>query len=196
MKEKLKNSLIMFSIFYITIITILMFITYVNAEDTIHFEVVDNFNETLNNYKEEASSITNIDCQKYVNNLIDYVEKTNYSGDVNIKDMFNNVYSEEILLSYYLKGKEACLQFTDENAKEYELPSMFITASIQNDEILQKYTTQYELIIKDNLVRLITEPQLVNTENNIKQNTELNIIKNIIEMVKENNESGSGLNEN
>ena len=45
--------------------------------------------------------------------------------------------------------------------------------------------TSYELSIKDNLLRTVYYPDLINAENSIKQTAELNIIKSIIDIVKE-----------
>ena len=62
---------------------------------------------------------------------------------------------------------------------------MFITAVIQDEAILHRYLYQYELGFKDLYFRMIAEPNLNNTEYLIKKRTELRIISNVIEMVKE-----------
>ena len=149
-------------------------------------QLVDNFKEDINKYKEKVSSLTNKECKDYLNNFINYVENSNYDGDVYVRDYFEKIYiNGDYLLSYYLKGKDNCSSFTDEKAKEYDLPLMFLTASMQDDAIMSNYTTQYELNIKDNLIRLILEPDIKYIENSIKQRTELNIIKTIIKMAEE-----------
>ena len=192
MKEKIKNALIPIGIIYMVVIIILSLISYHNAKGKISLSLGNNYKESMNTYKEEANKINNKECKNYVNNLINYVDKTNYEGEVLVKDLFNRVFiSNDFLLSYYLKGIESCSLLTKEKAEEYNLPNLFMTASLMDDAILSKYTTQYEILIKDNLIREIVLPDLTSSENSIKQKTELMIIKNIIQIIKE----GETLNE-
>ena len=74
---------------------------------------------------------------------------------------------------------------TEDVAKEHNLPIMFITASIQNDEIFGKYLYQYEINMKDLYFRNISEPALTSIENKIKNEMELKLIKDVLEIVKD-----------
>ena len=186
MKERIKNSLFPISMFFCIMVIVLSIISYVNARDKITLNLTKDFKNDISYYKKEVNNLSDNNCKNYLNNFISYIEKTNYNGDIYITDYFNNLYiNDETLLGFYSKGKESCYKLTDEKMKDKKLPLLFITATMQDDEIMSNFNTQYELNIKDNLVRLITEPDLIYTENSIKQNTELNIIKTMLEIIKE-----------
>ena len=77
-----------------------------------------------------------------LNYVIDYYNDTSYNGSVKL----NQLYSENKntgFLSFYVDVKDAC-NITDEKAKELELPTTFVTAAIQHDELFQAYMYQYE----------------------------------------------------
>ena len=128
MKEKIRELFIPVALFYMIIIIALSLISYFNAKGVIELNTLNNFNNDISNYKLEVNNISNKVCQDYLNSFIDYVIRSNYNGEVNVKDYFARLYlSEEYLLSYYLKGKDSCL-FTDEKASEYNLRYLFLTA--------------------------------------------------------------------
>lgn len=187
MKEKIKEHLFIISIIYGITIIILMLITYSKMTTYIEINNNKNFTSKIDKYKQEISLLENNQCKNEITNLINFIEKTNYNKIINLKDHYNKIfYNNESILEYYSKIKNAC-SITDKKAKEYNLPTMFITASIQNDELIQRYLYQYEINIKDIYFRNISEPNLNNIENNIKKENELIIIKNILQIIKENN---------
>ena len=192
MQESIKNYLIPISIFYMIVIVVLMLITYFNAISTLDLNRIDDFEEKISLYKKEVNEIEDNTCKNYLNDLISFVEKVNYDKKVKINQLFKDTYlNEDYILSYYLKGVNSCSKLTNEEAKEYNLPDLFMNANLTNDRIIQKYFFQYELNIKDRLVENIMIPSDTAANYYNKQKIELMIIDNIIKIVKEdvNNEN-------
>lgn len=186
MKEKIKEHLVVISILYGIIIILLMGITYFKMDTHVEFQEDTDFTLTLNNYKKEIMLLENSNCKNALNNLVNYIEQNNLSGKVNLKDYYNKVfYNNESILSFYGEIKNACPMITEDVAKEHNLPIMFITASIQNDEIFGKYLYQYEINMKDLYFRNISEPALTSIENKIKNEMELKLIKDVLKIVKD-----------
>lgn len=186
MKEKIKEHLVVISILYGIIIILLMGITYLKMDTHVEFQEDADFVVTLNNYKKEIMLLEDTNCKSTLNKLVDYIEQNNLSGKVNLKDYYNKVfYNNESILNFYVEIKNACPIITEEVAKEHNLPIMFITASIQNDEIFGKYFYQYEINMKDLYFRNISEPALTSIENKVKKEMELKLIKDVLKIVKD-----------
>ena len=192
MKEKIKEYLLVVSIVYGFVIVLFMTVTYFNMETYIEFEKNNDFYTKVDSYKKEVNLISNQVCKTELNNYLGFIEKHNLEGKVVLKDYFNTaIIGEEGILDYYGKIKKAC-SLSDESVKENGLPSMFLAATLENDEILQKYMYQSELHLKDYNLRLIAMPSLLRHENDIKTGNELNIIRTVLEMIND----GGRANEN
>ena len=186
MKEIIKEHLVVISILYGIVIILLMGITYFKMDKHVEFQEDTDFIVTLNNYKKEIMLLEDTNCKSTLNKLVNYIEQNNLSGKVNLKDYYNKVfYNNESILSFYGEIKDNCSMITEDVAKEHNLPIMFITASIQNDEIFGKYMYQYEINTKDLYFRNISEPALTSIENKIKNEMELKLIKDVLEIVKD-----------
>ena len=181
MKEIIKEHLVVISILYGIVIILLMGITYFKMDKHVEFQEDTDFIVTLNNYKKEIMLLEDTNCKSTLNKLVNYIEQNNLSGKVNLKDYYNKVfYNNESILSFYGEIKDNCSMITEDVAKEHNLPIMFITASIQNDEMYQ-----YEINTKDLYFRNISEPALTSIENKIKNEMELKLIKDVLEIVKD-----------
>ena len=186
MKEKIKEHLVVVSFLYGIIIILLMGITYFKMDTHVEFQEDEDFVVTLNNYKKEIMLLDDTNCKSTLNKLVNYIEQNNLSGSVNLKDYYNKVfYNNESILNFYREIKNTCPMITEDVAKEHNLPIMFITASIQNDEIFGKYLYQYEINMKDLYFRNISEPALTSIENKIKNEMELKLIKDVLKIVKD-----------
>ena len=180
MKENLKKILFIISIFYSLVIVVLMTITMTKLTTEIElYDDEENLNK-LESYKEELLSLEENDCTKSISEIITYYEDTSYNGITNLKDMYN---SDKNILNYYVPVKDSC-NLTEEMIDKYNLPTKFVTASIQNDELYQPYLFQYELSIKDNNARSIIEPSLSVMEYRINRSLILEIIKALIDSSK------------
>lgn len=185
MKKNIRVGLLFVSIFYVVSVVCLMIMNF--CLSTASVELHDS-KENVNKIKElrkEALALDVNKCSIVINDIITYYEKTSYDGNVNLKEKYDMLNSENGgFLGYYTKIKEHC-GLTDEEREKYDYPNLFITAVIQDEAILHRYLYQYELGFKDLYFRMIAEPNLNNTEYLIKKRTELRIISNVIEMVKE-----------
>lgn len=186
MKDKLKTMIVSFGISYMIIVVILMFISYSTSSKYIVFGN-NNYQGIIAEYQEKANNIKEDSCREYFNNFLSYISKTNYTGKVEIttisKDTILN--EEERLLSYYLKGIDACSKLTRELAEEESLPLLFLTANIANDTLLEKYSFQYELQIPDRIIRTVVSPELGVVQNKIKVESELEIVDKIYKIVSD-----------
>ncbi len=138
----------------------------------------------LNTLKQEVLLLEDNSCSNVVNELIKYYEKTSYDGMVNLKELYDSKIDNSGFLGYYTDLKDSC-NLTEEDNDKYSFSDLFITTTIQNEEIYQRYLYQYELGVKDLYFRSVVEPNLNNTEYRIRKKSELKIISNVIEMVKE-----------
>ena len=175
MKEKIKLMLLGAFIFYtITIITLIIY-NGKSINKTIEFPNNEEYTETLNTYKQQLSTI---------NNLINYYEKTNYTT-ITYKEYYNQMIKEQTptLLSQFPTIKKAC-SLNEQTINKYNFIFLFLTGSIQFDEILQNKYYNYELSIKDNYFRQIVEPNLIPYEYNTNRKSILIIISNLIEISK------------
>ena len=180
MKEKIKSILLVISVFYVVIIVILMIFKINNFVTTVQLTDSDENKNKLNEYKEELALLEKNDCTSLIGELIKHYEDTSYDGVVKIKDMWS--YDENNgFLSFYTKIKETC-NYDDEILKKYNLPSNFVTASIQRDELYQRFYFQYELGFLDIYMRDIAAATITSIEYNINRSTELEVIESLIEI--------------
>ena len=180
MKETIKNVLFCISIFYSIIIITLMLITKNNLVSIVELHDSEENKNKLNNYKQQVSLLEQNSCTGVINKIIKHYEETSYDGEVSLRKMYEYDFDNS-LLSYYTQAKESC-KLNEEDEKKYNLPTKFITASIQRDEMYQRYYFQYELRINDYITRLIAEPLLSGVEYQISKNMELEILSILIEI--------------
>lgn len=180
MKGKIKNILFIISIVYSVIIIVLIINTASNLVSTIELHDSDENRNKLHEYKQQVSLLEQNSCTEVINKIINHYEETSYDGEVNLREMYEYDFDNS-LLSYYSQAKENC-KFSEVDEKKYNLPTKFLTSSIQRDEIYQSYYFQYELRISDYITRLIVDPLLSGVEYQISKNMELEIIAALIEI--------------
>lgn len=184
MKEKIKLMLLGAFIFYtITIITLIIY-NGKSINKTIEFPSNEEYTETLNTYKQQLSTMEKNTCTNAISNLINYYEKTNYTT-ITYKEYYNQMIKEQTptLLSQFPTIKKAC-NLNEQTINKYNFDFLFLTGTIQFDEILQNKYYNYELSIKDNYFRQIVEPNLIPYEYNTNRKSILIIISNLIEISK------------
>lgn len=187
LKEKIKEHLLVISIIYGIIIILLMLFTYLKMDTNISLNNTD-ISKEINKYKKQINLIENNKCKTELLNYTNYINENNFKNKTNIRSYYRKTFlSGESILTYYSKIKNSC-KITNEKAKEYNLSTMFITATIQTDEIIQTYMYQHEIRLDDFYFRDIAEPSIIQVENQIKKENELNIIKNILKIINENKE--------
>ena len=180
MKEKIKNIILTISEYYAVVTVLLMIFKINNIVDTVELtDSKENINK-LNEYKEKYALLDKNSCTKLIGDVITHYEDTSYNGKVKLKDMWDYD-GNNGLLSYYLKIKETC-NFDDKILEEYNLPSKFLTASIQRDELYQRFYFEYELGFVDVYMRDIAAATLSSVEYNINRKNELEIIESLIEI--------------
>lgn len=180
MKEKIKNVLFSISLFYSVVIVVFMCITLNNMKASIELNDSEENRNTIINYKEQLLTLEKNDCTKVIGKIIEHYEETSYTGNVNLREMYEYD-NENSILSYYGEAKEKCA-ISKEDEEKYNFPIKFMTVSIQRDEIYQPYYFQYELSIEDRPMRLIAESAISNIEYKINRDMELEIISSLIEL--------------
>lgn len=180
MKENIKNILLGVSIFYSIIIIILTVVTASNLVTTVELKDMEENKVKIKQYKQQLLTLPQNSCTEIIDEIINHYNKTSYNGKVNLKEMYEYDFDNS-LLSYYIKTRDNC-KLSKEDEEKYNLPIKFITASIQRDEMYQRYYFQYELKINDSLTRLIVEPILSGLEYEINRKNILQIISDLIEI--------------
>ena len=183
MKNNAKNAIIYIGGFYMLIIAVFMVITYCNITTKVELSSNSDYQLKLNAYKEEISNYDNSSCKSYLNELINIVEKDINVEEINLQEYYQEKNDEDSLLSYYSKGVNACNSLSTELMQEANMTSKFLVPPILSEETVSKYFYQYELSLKDLRVRSINEVVLGPVENNIKIQTELEIIKDLIKII-------------
>lgn len=183
MKKRMRDILFIISIVYSLAIIIFMTLTLINAKSSVELYDSEENIKKIAEYKKEVNLLPQNSCTYIIKDIIEYYEITSYNGEVNLKEMYD--FSEKnSLLSFYVHVKDNC-SLTDKLSNEYNLPTKFLTASIQQDELFHRYYFQYELSIKDVFTRSVMEASMTNVEYKIRKNIELDIISNLIALQKE-----------
>lgn len=185
MKEKIKLMLLGAFIFYVIGIIGLIIYNGSKYNDTFYINNNPEFTKKITLYKQKLSKMENNSCNNQISKLITYYEKTNYSGNVKYstinKLIFNNSKNNTLLSSNYESIKKAC-KLNDETIEKYNFDYLFLSGSIQFDEIIKDNNFAYELSFKDSSFRAIAEPNVANYEYEINRNATLTIISNLIEI--------------
>ena len=183
MKNKIKNIILIMGTFYMIAIIVLMLITYCNMTSSIELSSSDEYKNELNQYKEKVSAMNNSKCKSYMSTLINKVEKEISVEEINLKDYYKSINSEDSLLSYYPKASESCESITNEKMHDMNMPIKFLTPGILGDEIFRNYIYQYELGLQDKKTREINAANLIPVENNIRISQELQIISDLLQNI-------------
>ena len=185
-KEIIKNTIMYIGCFYILIITGIIILNYCTATKSIEINDNEDNLKLLEEYKKEVNNISDLACRNSINDFIKQYERTSFNGKINLKDWYKVITKEDAILSYYSKIKESC-KITNEESNRFNLPYLFLSSSIQNEEILQKSYFQYELHLKDYFLRNIADTYLYGVEYNLQRQGSRIIISNLIQMEKERN---------
>lgn len=180
MKNKIKNYIYIFSIFYMIIISFLIVINLFSINTKIHLSSLEEFNKTLNKYEKEVSSLSSSSCKDFINDLIKYVRSNNYEGEVDIIDLYNKGNN---ILQYYTKGKNAC-NLSDEVLKDNYLVIDYLSSIIPYESIYNSNMFNYEISLKE-LFTKESKPDYLNLYTEVKRNNELSIISKYIKLAKE-----------
>lgn len=189
MKEKIKNILYGSSIFYTIAVIILMLISLLNSVTTLELSDSEERKSQVNQYKQEVLTMENRKCATVINNMIDFYEKTSYTGKVQLKDMQNYFINESDGYLHFSSDIRNNCNLTEEQMQENYLASKFLNVSVGIDQLLNFYDFQYELSLKDYLTRQSMELNTLNIDYNVRKNNELEIISTIIQLNKEGNEN-------
>ena len=189
MKEKVKNILYGGSVIYSITVIVLMMISLLNSVTTLELSDNEERKSQINQYKQEILTMANKECATVINNLIDFYEKTSYTGEVKLKDMYNYFINDvDGYLHFYGEVRDNC-NLKEEDMKDNYLPSKFVNISVGIDKLLNTYDFQYELTIKDYLTHQSMGIETLNVEYGIRKNNELEIISTIIKLSKEGDEN-------
>lgn len=183
MNKNIKSSVLYIGLFYMIIIPILMVISYCNMVTSIDFSSNDEYKNKINSYKERLSFLEESNCKSYLNTLIDKIESDINTENINLKEYYERINSENNLLSFYSEAAVKCNSITNEKMQEVNMPISFLTPLVIRDEIVGKYIYQYELGFSDYHIRSISASNLIPVENNIVGNSELQIIENIMKII-------------
>lgn len=181
MKEKLKYILVAISICYSVTILFLMFISFNNSTNILKLSDSKKNLEQLEVLKNDLSTIKNKSCVNSINGLIEYYEKTSYTGEVNLKERFNSYDSS---LNYIESIKKNC-NINNEQIKNNNLDIDLLAAATQLDEELLKYYFQYEMKLPDEFNRKVIEPEMTNMRYRINRKLLLESISKFIVLSKE-----------
>lgn len=183
MKDKVKDGIFIISMFYSVVIVVLMFYAYFNTNNVLEIVTSDNdkayFDEQIKKYKDDLNSIESRECQNEISKLITYFEKTTYNGKVNLRDKY---FEDESFMTYVQDTFVKCNIPTEEQ-KTMGLKAVNSSALFEGE--IQKYRFQYEIRIPDIAMRKTIEPSMSNTAYSLSKYSELEFIKDAIELSKE-----------
>ena len=180
MKEKIRNSILYFSVVSCAILVIMMSINLITKNTMVELPTLKEFNEKLDIYKEETKEIKDDTCSDFINEFIDKIRSINYEGKVNFKDIYN---INNSILSYYTIAKTKC-NFTDEMLDDNYVSTMYLSSILPYEYINNEYSFMYEIKLTDSMSKEF-KPDLFYTATTIKRNNELSIISKYIELAKE-----------
>lgn len=171
----MKKIILYSSITYMIIIISLVIFNILSQPTKINFSSYDYYDNEIKVIEEKVAGLRVNDCSNSIKKLIKNSKDTYFVGSVYIKDVYNKVSTSESWLSLYGEAKTAC------NVDNNDMDMLAITASIQYEELIDKYRFNYELLIADIENRLLLEPALINMENRSRKNLEIKVIEFLIE---------------
>lgn len=188
-KEKVRNIILNLSVFYVLVVSALVIFNIATAVDSVELNDSEENLKRIEELRLANNNLNQDECTNVINDMIKQYVNTSYAGETKLSEIYNYT-NNNSFLNFYMDVKDAC-EISDERSKELKLPTLFVTAVVQQDELIQTYMYQYELKISDAITRMVLEPSLVNVEYTIRKNTELDIIAKLVEHATERN----GVNE-
>ena len=168
----MKKTIYTIFILYVVLTTVLLVISLFSQKKELYFNSIDGYKEKIAVLKNEAL-LKDEKCSKALTKLINTTEKGYVEGEISVKDYFNKL-TEVNWLSDFVSAKGEC------NYESEDINTIALTAFVQADEIIQDYYFDYEVKLRDILIRNIVEPSLLSVRNKIKNELELKAIEMLI----------------
>ena len=179
MIEKVRKSVFVVMIIYSITIVLLMLYSYNTSYNKISFKDSNENIKTLEKYKEELKQLEDSTCKNAINELIKHYEDTSYNEEINLNEKY---FKGKSLLSYTLDTFKKC-NIPDEETRRLGLK--FLEATIEFDEVVNELYFQYEIKIPDISNRKIIKPEMNQIRYQINRSIHLEIIKELIDKLKE-----------
>ena len=185
MKEKIKQIILYLLVTYTITITIMIIINISTSTKYIHLSDSEDNLTKRSELKQELTKLDQNDCTSSIIDLIDLYNNTSYNGYISLREYYN----QESFLSYYEETKKIC-QITNSEYQNYNFAHTILIQMIAKENLFQNYMYQYELNLKDILMHENNKDIIHYYEYKfiIKQ-SELSIITNLIELIKERNKT-------
>ena len=185
MKERIKSFLLHFLIIYILFVLITSIYTLITYSTTIKLsDTKENIN-LLNKYKSEADTILNDNaCHKSIKNMISFYEKTSYNGIID-RNNFDFSWNAKTPISMGSELVANCDIYRDRFNEENIIGKIVASSLLFEEVFYMPNQFKYEISFKDIFSRELYEGNIINAEYNSERKLELEIIKELLEIVKE-----------
>ena len=183
MKEKIRTFIVYFSLSFGIIIIFLIVYNIRNLTQEFYFKVPNTFDERLDMYRVETSTIENIECKKTIYDLIDYVNNNKYEGVMSLKEYNNRLLYNPSLIQNFSNIYDKC-DITKEERENNYFDTLAISVINEQYNVLDKYMFQYEIGFQDK-VRDIYGSNKIGINMNAAYGNELLLISKFIDVIKE-----------
>ena len=190
MKEKIKDFLLHFLIIYVVFIVVGGVIQLITYPEEIKLNDSEENKEKYTELKREAELILDDnECHNTIKEMINNYEKTSFNGKININKYF---YDENFVpyVGFALSLKDNCNNYqakiNEENINGKIVANALIFERIFNGSKI----FSYEISIKDIFAREIYGTGIEAAEYDMERKLELEIIKELLEIVKEDKING------
>lgn len=175
----MKKLIYSISIAYMIFILILMVVSLTTLTEKLTFNKIPEYESKIKELKEAINKKEDSTCKESIKTLIDASENTYFVGDIYLKNVYKKINdNEKSFLIIYGKTLNNC-NINEILKKEINLYA--ITATIQYNDLIQKYVFDYELKIIDIKSRNENEASLTSIKSTINKNMELKVIEALIE---------------
>lgn len=183
MKEKIRTFIVYFSLSFGIIIIFLIVYNIRNLTQEFYFKVPNTFDERLDIYRVETSTIESIECKKTIYDLIDYVDNNKYEGVMSLKEYNNRILYNPSLIQNFSNIYNKC-DITKEERDNNYFDTLAISVINEQYNVLDKYMFQYEIGFQDK-VRDIYGSNKIGVNMNAAYGNELLLISKFIDVIKE-----------
>ena len=183
MKEKIRTFIVYFSLSFGIIIIFLIVYNIRNLTQEFYFKVPNTFDERLDIYRVETSTIESIECKKTIYDLIDYVDNNKYEGVMSLKEYNNRLLYNPSLIQNFSNIYNKC-DITKEERDNNYFDTLAISVINEQYNVLDKYMFQYEIGFQDK-VRDIYGSNKIGVNMNAAYGNELLLISKFIDVIKE-----------
>ena len=182
MKEKIKNFMFWLLISYSVLFVIFFIFNMFSIRTKIELNDNDTNLKRYANLSERVSKLEESSCSILLNEMIDAYGKTSFDGEIDLNVFYDLYWNGPSFLSFYMPIQERC-NMSSEVMSELGMPMDAVNSITYVDNIIMNNMYNYELKIRDYVVRGISEASISQLEYQTCKTSELDMIEKVLDYI-------------